>query len=136
MPRPPKNLRHYIGLPADPSDHPYYHRWKPRQVVVEEEEIHAPPMHLTARTTALPLDEDDVVVDGDTVALPEPPPPGPDDDLQLPNPERWAPEQTPLPRWFWLLAVLLAVGVGVFITHRASGPRGNLTPEPTYATEE
>ena len=135
MARPPKNLRHYIGLPADPKDHPSYHRWKPRRVVVEEEQIHAPPMDLSARHTSLPLDPAEDVPQDASLALPEPPPPGPGDDLRLPNPDRWAPERTPLPRWFWLLAVLMAVVVGLSIASNSSGPRGNHTPEPEFATD-
>jgi len=132
MARPPKNLLHYVGVKPDPEQHPYAKRWKPRQRVIDADEVHAPPSTLSHQQDAMPLDADDTPEDGDSLALPEPPPPGPGDDLRLPNPDRWAPEQNALPPWFWVIAVLAAVAVGVFLVSSGSGPRTSLTPEPVF----
>lgn len=135
MARPPKNLVHYVGGTPDPEAHPYAKRWKPRQKVVDADLIDAPSLDKEARQTAMPIDGDDEQDDGVMVALPEPPPPSPGDDLRLPNPDRWAPEQGSLPTWFWLVAVLFAVMVGVFIASSNGGPRARLTPEPEFVAE-
>jgi hypothetical protein len=135
MARPPKNLRPYLGLSPKPEEHPLHHRWKPRRTLVEAEPIVPAPLDSEASQTALPLDDADTPEDGDTLAMPEPPPPGPGDDLRLPNPDRWAPESGGLPRWFWLIAILVAVLVGLAIASSSSGPRANLYPEPEFVRE-
>ena len=93
-------LEHPVLTPGEPSLRP----WRPRQVVVEPEEIAE-----RAGAVSDPTSLDPMTEDSGQVALPEPPLPGPGDDLRLPNPNRWGVD-TVLPPWFWFIAALMLIG--------------------------
>jgi hypothetical protein len=138
MARRPKNLRHYLDPQSTPGNLVDNNRWRPRRAIIESEPIEPAPLDKDGCKTRVPLSEEREPEgpEDDMLALPEPPPPQPGDDLQIPNPVRWAPEQTPLPSWLWAAAVLVAIAFGIAITSMNGGPRAELYPEPMFILDE
>lgn len=136
MARLPKNLRHYLDPQSTPGNIVDRNRWRPRRAIIEAEPIEPAKLDEDGCKTLLPLGDDEAPADDDTLALPEPPPPQAGDDLQIPNPARWAPEQSPLPPWFWAAAVIVAIAFGIAITSMNGGPRAELYPEPMFRPDE
>ena len=138
MARLPKNLRHYLDPQSTPGNVVDHNRWRPRRAIIEAEPIEAAALDEDGCRTLIPQGVADEPEDpeGDMLALPEPPPPQAGDDLQVPSPARWAPEQAPLPPWFWAAAALFAIAFGIAITSMNGGPRAELYPEPMFILDE